>query len=251
MGGALSALVLLHGFTGSPAMWAHVIERLQTAVAVFAPWLSGHGAHPVSKTTTFEDEVDRLAALIHARQEQKPHLVGYSLGARLAVGLLARHPETFSGATLIGLNPGLTSDREREERARNDARWLALLEEQGAVAFATQWEAQALFSTQNRCAETTLEQQRRIRRSHQAEGLAHSLRACGLARMPDWRPALADLPHRITFVAGEEDTRFSALARECAQLAPRGRSRIVAEAGHNVVLERPDAIASLLNEEDT
>ena len=52
------------------------------------------------------------------------HLVGYSMGARLALGILAEHPElwedgTIRGATLIGVNPGL----EPEDRAaRKDLR---------------------------------------------------------------------------------------------------------------------------------
>ncbi|RLB41429.1 MAG: hypothetical protein DRH23_17845, partial [Deltaproteobacteria bacterium] len=71
------------------------------------PSLAGHGLDWQSRAVqSFDDEVARLAAL--ASSLQSPRLLcGYSLGARLALGLLVRQPCLFDAALLIGLHPGL------------------------------------------------------------------------------------------------------------------------------------------------
>ena len=70
----------------------------------------------------FEQEVDRIARGIVDAGLCGSYLCGYSLGARVALGLLARHAHRFAGATLIGVHPGLSSPDERAaERERGIA----------------------------------------------------------------------------------------------------------------------------------
>ena len=100
------ALVLVHGFTGSPTSWEAVVARLPSDWTVIAPALVGHRGGPVGDPGRgFEAEVDRLAEWVRARTSEPSHLVGYSLGARLGLGMLVRHPAQFARATLIGTNP--------------------------------------------------------------------------------------------------------------------------------------------------
>ena len=51
----------------------------------------------------------------------------------------------------------------------------------------------------------------------------------------------------VTLMAGEEDPKFLALAREAAALLPTARVVTVPDAGHNLLLERPEAVAHVLN----
>jgi 2-succinyl-6-hydroxy-2,4-cyclohexadiene-1-carboxylate synthase len=158
-----------------------------------------------------------------------------------------RHPELFRGATLIGAQPGLATEAEREDRRAADERWCALLEEKGIEAFVAQWEAVPLFATQSRLPRDVLERQRAARLAHDPHGLARSLRLTGLGVMPDYTGALAGLRVPVTLVAGAEDDKFGALAHRMAGAIPRARVELVADAGHNVVLERPRALARLLS----
>jgi len=99
--------VLIHGFAGSPASWDAVVERLPEDWSVLRPALAGHDplAGWPQEVRSFEDEVDRLA---HEIGPGPPSLLcGYSLGGRLALGLLARHPGRFAAALVIGAHPGL------------------------------------------------------------------------------------------------------------------------------------------------
>jgi pimeloyl-ACP methyl ester carboxylesterase len=93
----VTSLLLLHGFTGAPGAWDAVRAQLPAAT-VEVPWLIGHGVPEAApEVCDFEAEVDRLAALL-----AEPCVVaGYSLGARLGLGLLVRHPEKVRAAVLI------------------------------------------------------------------------------------------------------------------------------------------------------
>lgn len=236
----MRSYVLLHGFTGTPSSWANVAAHLDAPV--FAPLLVGHGNPAEPGGATFEEEVDRLADLVRARAFEEAHLVGYSLGARLALGLLVRHPGLFTRATLIGVNPGLDGAEARALRLASDARWLELLTVEGLERFVDEWSSQPMFASQ-----PTSERTRRLQ--HTAAGLAVALRGLGLGVMPDWSPSLSRLRLPVTFVAGEADSKFVDLARLCAERSGQGRVEIVERSGHNVVLERPGAIASLLERE--
>src|SRR4029077_15510464 len=101
-----------HGFTGSPRSWDFLPDR--RALPRIVPALVGHsGSEAGSEVNGFEDEVDRLASLT---PERGVHAVGYSLGARLALGLALRHPARVTRLTLISCHPGLHSTAERAAR---------------------------------------------------------------------------------------------------------------------------------------
>lgn len=245
-------LVLIHGFTGSPDSWAEVRAGLGAgldASGLHVPALVGHDGTPGDDGgATFDEELDRLADGIRASGLDRPHVVGYSMGGRVALGLVVRHPELFRGATLIGSNPGLADAGDRVARARKDEEWARLLEAEGIGTFVAAWEALPLFGTQDRVDADALARQRRIRMAHDPHGLARALRVLGLAAMPDYRPTLARVRVPVRVVAGGDDTRFTVLAREMARRIGGAELRILAGLGHNPVLERPAVITRLLKE---
>jgi 2-succinyl-6-hydroxy-2,4-cyclohexadiene-1-carboxylate synthase len=242
-------LVLLHGFTGSPASFDELAARLaarRPGLAVLRPALLGHGAAADGRASRFEQEVDRLARSVSAARMSGAHLCGYSLGARLALGLLARHAHLFGGATLIGVHPGLAEARERALRVGSDERWCERLEARGVSAFIDAWEAQPLFATQQRLTSRRAEQQRRVRAGHRAQGLARSLRVLGLGQMPDYRGVLRMLALPVQLVVGALDAKFGALARGLVARAPHVRLEVVPGVGHNVLLEAPAHLEGVL-----
>lgn len=262
-------LVLLHGFTGGAESWAEVSARLPGERSAWCPTILGHGGHGGHDVTlqelerdaaacSFVAEVDRLASGIAARFSSPVHVVGYSLGGRLALGLLARHARLLGRVTLIGAHPGLTKPESRAERVRSDEHWAELLERQGLAAFVAAWEAQPLFSTQMRLAKAVRERLRAQRLTHRPEGLALAMRALGLGRMPTFAELcagagvlLAALELPVEFLVGGEDARFCALARELAATLPRAQVTIVPDAGHNLPLEAPSAVAAALSKEES
>jgi 2-succinyl-6-hydroxy-2,4-cyclohexadiene-1-carboxylate synthase len=251
-------LVCIHGFTGSPASFDPLARALalRGRVRLCRPTLLGHRTASATSSADagrrrrsparFEDEVERVATLVVSEGFAGAHLLGYSLGARVALGLLAHYPFLFAGATLIGVHPGLGSLEERAARVGSDERWCALLERRGVAAFLEAWEAQPLFSSQRGLDPRLTAEQRRVRGEHSAEGLARALRVLGLGGMPNYRGALVSCPVRVRLVVGERDEKFSAIAASLARLAPGVELDRVPGAGHNVLLEAPGHVEQLL-----
>jgi 2-succinyl-6-hydroxy-2,4-cyclohexadiene-1-carboxylate synthase len=242
-------LVLIHGMTGAPASWRRVVERLPLGARVLAPALLGH--EPMAPTDTpsdFDGEVRRIDSIVAAWSHEPVHVVGYSLGARVALGLALHAPERVARVTLIGVHPGLGEASEREERVRSDERWARLIEERGLEAFVDAWQAQPLFASQATLPDEVLAEQRRLRLAHAPEGLTRALRALGLGRMPCYETRLAEVACPARLVAGALDERFRRLAERAQARLPHARVEIVDGVGHNVVVERPRRVAELCQE---
>ncbi len=236
-------LLLLHGFTGSPRSW-----RRTFAGDALIPSLAGHdGTSGDARVHDFVEEVDRVAEIARGVGASL-HVAGYSLGARVALGLLVRHPHLFTGATLIGVHPGLASADERTERVAGDEKWCRLLEDDGLPPFVRAWQEQPLFASQATLPAELLAEQEAERLRHDPRGLVHSLRCLGLGRMPNFRPLLHLIELPVTLMVGALDAKFVALAREVSDRLPRGRVIDVANAGHNLLLERPDVVGQVLAE---
>lgn len=228
----------LHGFAQDATAWREVLQEWQPQQPVLAIDLPGHGAAgPVRQG--WQANLEAVAEQL-GPELARGLVVGYSLGARVALGLVAEG--LARRAVLIGVNPGLPL-RERQERRLADQQWIDLLREQGIEAFAERWEAQALFASQRRAAPAVREARRAARRRHCPAGLAASLEHMGLGSMPDYWPVLPAL--ELTLVVGAEDSKFRALAErahEHAQLP----LETVEESGHDVPLEQPGRLAELL-----
>lgn len=249
--------VLVHGFTGHPDTWdAALGESGGASVLRLAP-LGHEGApleaDPVAEGSAgFAAEVDRLAAQIRAAGPVAAggaHLIGYSLGARLALGLLCRHGALFRGATLIGVNPGLDDAAERAARQAEDEQRAERLESggpEGLDRFLLEWEAQPLFASLRRVPAEARAALAALRRRHTARGLALCLRRLGLGVMPSYWSALGRIPQPVRLVVGAEDPKFVHIAARALPRLGRGSLVVVADAGHNVPLEQPLALRPFL-----
>lgn len=240
--------VLLHGFTGSPLSWQPVVDALPTSLAAVAMALPGH--HPGSPVVPgFEANLDVMAGALASAGLRGCHLVGYSLGARAALGLAHRHPGLAATLTLIGGHPGLDDAGERRQRIESDRAWTEILRQRGLAAFLAAWEAQPIFATQAQLSLEARARQQRIRAVHEPEALARSLEQMGLGAMPSYGPRLAELDIAVTWIVGALDQKFLGLASAAVKRARVDRPAtlvVMPGSGHNVPLERPEQLAALL-----
>ncbi|MCA9642965.1 MAG: alpha/beta fold hydrolase [Polyangiaceae bacterium] len=244
-------IVFLHGFTGTPGSFRWVAEALApTQARVFAPILVGHAGGP-SAASSFEQEVERLSREIDEAGFRGAHLIGYSLGSRVSLGLLMHDQTQFASATLVGVHPGLESEAARKQRVQADEGWCELLERQGITAFIRAWMTLPLWETQKTLDEAKLEAQSRDRMTHTALGLACALRSLGLGQMPAYVERLHTLKLPVHLVVGEQDAKFLEIATRIVRQLPQGDLQVAPSSGHNVLLERPDFIAQVLRSADT
>src|SRR4051812_2146210 len=117
---------LLHGFAGTPAAWDDVIDAWQLPDEPLAIALPGHGGGLVQ--ATWEQNLDTVARAVKGFDA----VVGYSLGARVALGLVSSG--LVAHGVLIGVNPGVT-DADRDARRQFDSAWARMLRTEGMAAF--------------------------------------------------------------------------------------------------------------------
>lgn len=240
--GAGPALVILHGYTGSARSMQGVAEALSGEYETISPDLPGHGRSvggAAGGGYDFEQCVRDLIATLESAGHDRAHWLGYSMGARLALGCAVRRPASVASLVLVGARAGILDDGERESRRRADESLARRIETQGLEAFVDEWMAMPLFATQRRLGAAFVDEQRRARLANDAQELAASLRGLG----PAAQPALFGELHRVAapvlLVAGELDAAFVASARDLARRLPEAEVCEITGAGHAVHLERP------------
>ncbi len=245
-------LVMLHGFTGSAAGWGDHLDTLAAyGLRVIALDLPGHGqsdapADPRRYSIEYCRQ-DILATLQELGVSQgEAVLLGYSMGGRVA--LYTAFSGFFRALILESASPGLEDPAEREQRRTSDEALAASIERDGVQAFINRWEKLPLFASQSTLPPETREALRGQRLSNRASGLAQSLRGVGTGVQPSLHARLPTLHIPILLIAGELDTKFSAIARSMAQALPQSQLRIVPGAGHAVHLERPEEFDSLVGD---
>jgi 3-oxoadipate enol-lactonase len=116
VGGDGPPIVLIHGLGGAACNWTAVVRLLAPGHRLLVPELPGHGgssALPV--TPTLDCHADRVAAVLEREELGQAIVAGHSLGALVAVRLACRAPAVVAGVVLAGA-AGISS-RSRRARA--------------------------------------------------------------------------------------------------------------------------------------
>lgn len=230
------AVTFLHGFTQTSSSWMPVVDALGgvRATLIDAP---GHGSNS-SERGDLSDTADAVAATM-----PRGMLVGYSMGARIALHVALGHPDVVTSLVLVSGTAGLEDPAERAERRRSDEALADRIESIGTAAFVDEWLAGPMFAG--------LSEERAMRHdrtTNPATGLADSLRLSGTGTQENLWPRLHALRCPVLVVAGALDPKFVAIARRMAAAIPGARLETVDDAGHTVHLERTEAFVSLLRD---
>jgi len=246
-GGPGRRLVLLHGFTQGPASWDPLIGGLDRSLQIVRVTLPGHGPDGSASAKArlpFEAAASAIAEAVTAIAGPEPATwFGYSLGGRLALRVALDRPDLVDALALLGATAGIEDAADRAARMEIDERLADGLERKGVERFIDGWLAQALFSRLSRAAAFVEE-----RRRGTVEGLASALRLLGAgAQQPVWN-RLDELAMPVLLLAGEHDTKFSAIGfRLAAAIGDNAGITFVPGAGHAAHLERPDSVATILS----
>lgn len=261
-------IVLLHGFTQTSRLWGKFGDLLAAQRQTIAVDLPGHGSDGSSLIradiqdcarilieTIDEFEVPDLSHVDNASNDEygsdnksddhalKFDLLGYSLGARVALQAALTYSKNIRRLILISGTPGIIDPDQRSLRRSRDNELAAKLDDsKDTEEFLRGWLGSPMFSRLT-TEEANLEE--RLRNS--AEGLASSLRLAGAgAQLPLW-DRLVELEVPTLLITGMTDVKFTFIGNNMAATNSKSTLTVVPGAGHAVHLEQPYRCANVVN----
>lgn len=205
-------IVFLHGFLGSSADFDAVCTYLQnfSCIKVLLP---GHLNQPFSK--------DFSSWMPHY---EKMHLVGYSLGGRLALQFAEENLKRIESLTLLSTHPGLQTQREKNLRLAADQIWIEKMQT-SFEDFLIQWNKQSIFGPNPPIIEN--------QKNHNIFELIKTFSHYSLANQQR-----IDNP-KAFFSVGEFDQKYRTLFPD---------AYIIKNSFHRVHLDNPEAVANLIQQ---
>jgi len=242
-----SDVTLLHGFAQSRESWRELADSIETRHRCLTPDLRGHGATRADAGAphTVAACANDVVAMWDRLGTERSHLVGYSMGGRLALHMATEYSGRLLSLTVISAHAGL-EDEERARRQTEDEDLARRIESLGIEWFAAHWGALPLFASlaQRRPDLAAALSERRL--ANDPAGLAASLRGMGAGAMLPFWDALPRVACPTLLIAGADDARYVAFAEQLGAALPDARVEIVRNAGHAVQVEQPAVVARLL-----
>lgn len=235
----------LHGFTGCGEDFAPFADIL--GGHWLCPDLPGHGAVAQADCSS-DGMIDSVGR--HAREVQATPriLLGYSMGARAALLHALEHPQCWDALILISGNPGIENVDDRAARCESDNALADRIETDGVETFLEYWQSQPLIQSQQNIRSEWLSVMQANRAALTSAGLAASLRGFGQGAYPNLWSQLPKLTMPTLCIAGDQDAKYSVIARRMQATLPDAQTAIISSAGHMPHLESPDETAAVIKQ---
>lgn len=202
--------------------------------------LPGHGRTSFNSDYTMRNTASAIVTLLDDLEIAQTHLIGYSMGGRLALYLALNFPNRFPKAILESASPGLKTEAEQLARIEHD-RQLAARLEADFPRFLQDWYEQPLFESLKQ--HSTFQTMIAKRSRNNPSELAKSLLQMSTGMQPNLWQKLEQHQNPLLLIVGECDRKFVAINQEMSTLCKTVRLAIVPDAGHNVHIENSNAYA--------
>ena len=233
----MTALVLIHAFPLSGAMWARQVRALRDAAdPIIAPSLPGFGGTAVPRgDATMDDYADSVVAAMDAAKIERAAVAGLSLGGYVAFAMWRRHRDRVERLFLADTRAEADTEDAREKRLR----LAALIREHGI---------EALLKTPPpwlRKGSPFWDPLLKMIRGQTPDGVAQG--SVAMAYRPDSRPDLPTIDVPTAVVVGEEDEITPLeLAKAMSDAIPNATLSIIPAAAHLANIEAPTAFETAL-----
>lgn len=256
-------VVLLHGFMQSARSWMKIAQMLAETHTVYALDFVGHGesAKPNDPACYAYDDVaasvdaflrtvvcapsrsvsTRSAAADCASPRssfvKRAHVVGYSMGARVALRLASTSKDVVASLVLESCNLGCADEAARALAQERNEGWVSRLRAGSMEDFVRYWESLPLFETQREQGFDAALRPGRL--DNDPTALALCLQGSGKQAMPLVAETLACLKESALPVAYMWGVLDKGCALVAQQLSEVGATVKMFNTGHNVHLEAP------------
>jgi 2-succinyl-6-hydroxy-2,4-cyclohexadiene-1-carboxylate synthase len=227
-------LVFIHGFLGTPEDWNPMLSFFEE---IDAHCLDLNALFPREHSlgeNSFASLVDNILKYLKKNKISKFHLVGYSLGGRIAMALSQKVSPL--SLTILSSHFGIASQNEKKKRWEKDLLIASLLKELSRKSFLEKWYSNPLFPPQLK--NTLVES--RLANPADISLLEKMLLNLNVTKQPFFLP---HLPKKTLFIYGEKDTKYKKLYESSI---PKNQLVEVPNAYHMLPIEAPKETSAII-----
>lgn len=232
----------LHGFGGDGEDFLLIQAYSQMSWCCMD--LMGHGRSPKSPVAK-DYSVHKQVQQVHAQKKGKV-LLGYSMGARLALHSVLRFPNSWEGLVLISGTAGLQENRV--ERQKWDRGLAEKLLSSTHDEFWSYWrELPIIVSQKDIC--PSFQRKRNMRRQKiDLASLAASVLGFGAGVMPTVWGKLGEVTLPVLIIVGEKDNKYREIGSRLHAKLQHSSLFVVPNVGHAPQLEDPETLANVIDD---
>jgi 2-succinyl-6-hydroxy-2,4-cyclohexadiene-1-carboxylate synthase len=225
------AIFALHGFLGVPTDW-NFLDKLGIEV-IKVDYMNIRGLTPDSPLERWGENFNLWVEKNYPGYER--HLLGYSMGGRLAMQSLANKQKNWKSATFISSNFGLIEEQQKNIRIQEDQRWAQKFLTYEFSTVVREWNSQSVFINS---------QQEPVRneKDYQEQLLAKCLTHWSLGNQKYFFEELVQINIPQLWLAGLSDSKYVDLIRKLEGQSPLIQTRVVKDASHRVIFDQPEAV---------
>ena len=237
-------LVCFHGFSESGSTWDGLEVPGYRLIRIDS---MGHGrsARPMEvEPYTLPQMLSDLHTVIYSVAGERYALMGYSMGARLALLYALEYAEEVTHLVLESGSVGIEEEGERQARYVADRALAERIRAHDITWFSETWAKLDIFKTQQSLPPKVQQQIQGRRLLNSPHALAFTLEGSGQGTMPYVGHRLSELTMPVCYISGELDTKYTAIGAQYF----KDVHHIVPQVGHNVHVEAPTAYQQILEE---
>jgi pimeloyl-ACP methyl ester carboxylesterase len=251
VGGVGDPLVLVHGLGGAAANWLALVPLLLPGRRLLVPELPGHcGSSPLAAAPSLNAFADRVAVAMEQEGFAPAPVVGHSLGGAIALRLAIRRPDLVSALVLAGA-AGISS---RRRSARYALTVTGIVKPARRIAPHRRLVARSatlkrlVFGRWGAADPPALTPE--LVEAFLAGPALHTdtLSAAKALVRDDLRPDLGRVRCPALVLWGARDNQLSVEDAFDYARRLRARLRVIADCGHLLIAERPEACADAITE---
>lgn len=247
----MEVLVFLHGFLGRPSDWQDVAALAGPHQKIIIPdYMNIEGIGPDQGFENWGAQFNRWLVSELNRQSLdiklcQIHLIGYSLGGRLALHAFSAQPNRYQRLSLISTNPGFSADQTtaRQLRHTSDAAWADKFLNEPWHEVLEKWNAQDVFVGSRR-------EPVRLETEYNKNSLAASLVNWSLANQKNFIEVLAPMETsvltKIVLINGSLDKKYLEISNKIIKSLPAIQGHVIQDSGHRVPYDQPVGLWSSL-----